>query len=125
MSAYRSRRHDFVLRWYEFEYSRIVLRVVRLHCSCGLRALKAEAQLELTDVLDVSAVLTGQDDAFRNLADCVHDAYSLWLDAGFLVLDIGHGSRPRSARYRDRATARAVNRGEGGSSPDSSDSSDQ
>jgi hypothetical protein len=57
MSAYRSRHHDFVLRWYEFEYSRIVLRVVRLHRLRCLRARKAEAQVELTDVLDASAVL--------------------------------------------------------------------
>jgi len=50
-----------------------VLRVVRLHRSCGLRALPAEAKLELTGTFDVSAVFTSQDDAFWNLADRVHE----------------------------------------------------
>ena len=57
-------------------------RVVCLHRSCGLRALTAEAKLELTGTLDVSAVFTSQDDAFWNLADCVHD--SILLSAGKL-----------------------------------------
>ena len=59
--------------------SRIVLVTeVRLHSSCGLRALTAEAQTELTETLDVSALIACQDDAFWNLADCVHiRAYSL------------------------------------------------
>ena len=78
MPAYRIRRHHLVCPRKEFEYSRIVLCVVRLHSSCGLRALTAEVQVELTDALDVSAVLAGQNDALRNLADCVHiRAYSL------------------------------------------------
>jgi hypothetical protein len=44
-----------------------------LHRSCGLRALTAEAHVELTDMLDVTTVPANQDDAFRDLADCVHD----------------------------------------------------
>jgi hypothetical protein len=76
--AYRSRRHNLVCPREEFEYSRIVLRVVRLHRSCGLRALAAKAQVKMTDALDVSAVVTSQDDPFRNLTDCVHDSTLLF-----------------------------------------------
>jgi hypothetical protein len=46
---------------------------VRLHRARGLRALTADVQVELTDVLNVTAVPTNQDDAFRHFADCVHD----------------------------------------------------
>ena len=46
---------------------------MRLHRSCGLRARKAEVQVELTGTFDVSAVFTSQDDAFWNLADRVHE----------------------------------------------------
>jgi hypothetical protein len=47
---------------------------VSLHRSGGLRALTAEAHDELTDVLDVAAVLANQNDAFRHFVDCVHDS---------------------------------------------------
>ena len=45
-----------------------------LHRWRGLCTLTAEAQAELTDALSVIAVLTSQDYAFRNSADCVHDS---------------------------------------------------
>jgi hypothetical protein len=44
----------------------VIVARVFLHRSCRLRALTAEAQVELTDALDVSAVLTSQDYAFRS-----------------------------------------------------------
>ena len=52
---------------------------VLLHRLRGLRALIAEVRVELTDALDVSAVLTSQDNAFEYLADCVHDSSLLSL----------------------------------------------
>jgi hypothetical protein len=54
---------------------------VRLHRSGSLRALTAEARVELTDTLDVSALLTSQDNAFRNLPDCVHNLMLLSIEA--------------------------------------------
>ena len=50
---------------------------VGLHRSCGLRALAAEAHVELTDVLDVTTVSANQNDVFRDLADFVHDSHLL------------------------------------------------
>jgi|HubBroStandDraft_5_1064220.scaffolds.fasta_scaffold00546_5 hypothetical protein len=44
-----------------------------MHRSCRLRALTAEGQAKLTDALNVRAVLTSQDDALRDFADCVHE----------------------------------------------------
>ena len=54
---------------------------MRLHRSGCLRALTAEAHVELTDTLDVTAFLTSQDGAFRNLADCVHNLILLSVEA--------------------------------------------
>ncbi len=59
----------------------MVVTEVRLHRSGGLRALTAETQAELTDALDVSALLASQDDAFRNLANCVHNSILLSVEA--------------------------------------------
>jgi len=53
---------------------------VCLHRLRGLCALTAEAQVELTDTLDVSAVVTSQDDVFLYLADGVH---------GLILLAVG------------------------------------
>lgn len=47
---------------------------MRLHRSGSLRALTAEAGAELTDTLDVSALLISQDNVVQILADCVHDS---------------------------------------------------
>ena len=67
--------HDPVLLREEFKHRRIVFVAgVRLHRLRGLRALTAEAQVELTDEFDVSAVLTNQNDAFQYLGDRVHDS---------------------------------------------------
>jgi hypothetical protein len=67
--------HDPVFLREEFKQRRIVFVAgVRLHRLRGLRALTAEAQVELTDEFDVSAVLTSQNDAFQYLADRVHDS---------------------------------------------------
>jgi hypothetical protein len=59
----------------------VLVTEVRLHRSGSLRALAAEAQAELIDTLDVSALLTSQDSAFQNLADCVHNSILLSIEA--------------------------------------------
>jgi hypothetical protein len=54
----RLRHYSIVLRESR-EYCPIMLLAhVCQHCSCGLRALTAEAYVELINVLDVSAGLT-------------------------------------------------------------------
>jgi hypothetical protein len=55
----------------------VLVTRVCLHRSGSLRALTAKAQAKLTDALDVSAILASQDNAFRNLANCVHDSILL------------------------------------------------
>ena len=42
-------------------------------CACISLAETTDVHIELINVLDVTAVLTNQNDAFRSLADCVHD----------------------------------------------------
>jgi hypothetical protein len=82
MPAYLCRRQYFVFLRKEFEQTRIVLVTrVRLHRSCSLRALTAKAQVEVTDDLDMSAVLTSQDDAVQDLTNCVHNLILLSVEA--------------------------------------------
>jgi hypothetical protein len=52
----------------------VLVARVCLHRLRGLSALTAEAKVELTDALNVSAVLTSQNDAFQYLTDRVHDS---------------------------------------------------
>jgi hypothetical protein len=63
---------------------------VCLHRLRGLRTLTAEAQAELTDALNVSAVLTSQDDVFLYLPDCVHesDLLSVLCDCRLRLFDV-------------------------------------
>ena len=51
----------------------LVARVC-LHRLRGLSALTTETKAELTDALNVSAVLTSQNDPFQCLADRVHES---------------------------------------------------
>jgi hypothetical protein len=45
-----------------------------LHRLRGLSALTTETKAEMTDALNVSAVLTSQNDPFQCLADRVHES---------------------------------------------------
>jgi hypothetical protein len=68
----------------------VLLACVCLHRLRGLCALTAEAQTELTDALNVSAVLTSQDDVFQCLPDCVHDSdlLSVLCDSRLRLFDV-------------------------------------